>query len=779
MSVKISELPVLSTLADDDILAGVDTSANVTSKVTLSTLKDYVDTNTTYTAGTNIDITNNVISAPNVYSISETDSKIASDISGKEDKSNKVTSLSGSSTNTQYPSAKVVYDELSETNNNVEDLQEQIDNLSTIYNAFPTDSDEDTLISFDGTAETLFKKLDLKGNTSQYTTTGKQLFNKNANVTDSSNITSYTNNNGKYTIIPTGTGNPQLRIQLTIPAGDYTLNSGVYLSLATIIRSSTSSIKNFSDNYSNQNFTITEASAEIVFNWSNPGNTNPITLDLSSLMINTGSVAQPYEEYTGGISSPNPSNPQPVNVVSGDNSINIIGKNLLPMNLTTETYATLNITNNNNGTFTLSGTPTSSFGRNIASSLTLKAGTYTISANNIPDGVYISLDEISDTMLDKNNFSKTFTIASNTTYNNCAIWITKNKAYNQTIQVQIEENTNATTFVPYSKDTYNIDLPVENLFNWNNPRTVELIKSGTRTGSASPVSTFTLLPGTYTLSFPDLVMENNNYNLGVEIVGSGISSSKLVGNSKTFTLAETKTIQNIYYFIDNNDNNNATATFSQIMLEKGSKANSYTPYGTTPIELCKIGNYQDYLFHNIPTNPHYDNTLVEGGWYKYGAINKLLLDGTNLNLRAYSDGTTEDRWAYRTYENTIPKSISEDNLSNCFLRTNTNSKTVPTNTGRLYLYFPKNMGFDVSDATKLNTWLSTHNTSCYYALITPTKTQITYQPLINQLNAIENAMSKKGQTNISQVNNDLPFIINAEAILSLQNVLDRVTLLEG
>lgn len=32
------------------------------------------------------------------------------DVSGKEDKSNKVTSLSSSSTDTQYPSAKCVYD---------------------------------------------------------------------------------------------------------------------------------------------------------------------------------------------------------------------------------------------------------------------------------------------------------------------------------------------------------------------------------------------------------------------------------------------------------------------------------------------------------------------------------------------------------------------------------------------------------------------------------------------------------------------------------------------
>lgn len=32
------------------------------------------------------------------------------DVSGKEDKSNKVTSISSSSTDTQYPSAKCIYD---------------------------------------------------------------------------------------------------------------------------------------------------------------------------------------------------------------------------------------------------------------------------------------------------------------------------------------------------------------------------------------------------------------------------------------------------------------------------------------------------------------------------------------------------------------------------------------------------------------------------------------------------------------------------------------------
>ena len=55
-----------------------------------------------------------------------------------------------------------------------------------------------------------------------------------------------------------------------------------------------------------------------------------------------------------------------------------------------------------------------------------------------------------------------------------------------------------------------------------------------------------------------------------------------------------------------------------------------------------------------------------------------------------------------------------------------------------------------------------------YVLATSTNTEITYQPLIDQLNNLEKAMSYNGQTNISQVNNDLPFVISASALKDWQ-----------
>lgn len=54
---------------------------------------------------------------------SYTDTQIAGiDMSGKEDKSNKVTSMSSSSTDTQYPSAKAVYDAISAIGGGIEEL---------------------------------------------------------------------------------------------------------------------------------------------------------------------------------------------------------------------------------------------------------------------------------------------------------------------------------------------------------------------------------------------------------------------------------------------------------------------------------------------------------------------------------------------------------------------------------------------------------------------------------------------------------------------------------
>ena len=76
-------------------------------------------------------------------------------------------------------------------------------------------------------------------------------------------------------------------------------------------------------------------------------------------------------------------------------------------------------------------------------------------------------------------------------------------------------------------------------------------------------------------------------------------------------------------------------------------------------------------------------------------------------------------------------------------------------------------------------WLSTHNTIVYYPLATPTYTLLN-DTLQEQLENIYNwVLSYKDQTNISQVNNDLPFVISATTVYDLNKLLIRVETLES
>ncbi len=152
----------------------------------------------------------------------------------------------------------------------------------------------------------------------------------------------------------------------------------------------------------------------------------------------------------------------------------------------------------------------------------------------------------------------------------------------------------------------------ENLFNWDNQREITLIKSINRTIHATPVGTLTLEAGTYTLSFPNLQMSNNNYNLGVELVGV-ISGGTLTNNYRTFTISETKTLKHLYIYLNNNDNDNATAMFSQILLTKGNQSHSYISYGKYGIEVKTTGKnlFSSSLFDKSGTYALYelkDNT---------------------------------------------------------------------------------------------------------------------------------------------------------------------------
>ena len=304
-------------------------------------------------------------------------------------------------------------------------------------------------------------------------------------------------------------------------------------------------------------------------------------------------------------------------------------------------------------------------------------------------------------------------------------------------------------------NTYNIDLPVENLFDkanisWvrNNNADYSLAtdNSNTRIRTMTPIK---LIGGkTYTLSgYPSSVSINSikfYANLGDTTTVSTV-------NTSTFTVPTNATY--VIFQFSGTGFTSATNTLmanANIMLEKGSKANSYTPFGTTPIELCKIGNYQDYFYKD------------SGKWYLHKEIGKVVLNGSEnwqyYNGIQYITSISDYKLSgliclcshYIAQQNV---SISGDMIDKHIAFRNT------VNNPNLYI---KDSTY--TDSTTFKTWLSTHNTSVYYVLETPTTTEITDTTLINQLEELYIAKSKENQTNISQINNDLGFIISASAL---------------
>lgn len=353
-------------------------------------------------------------------------------------------------------------------------------------------------------------------------------------------------------------------------------------------------------------------------------------------MITQYSTQQTWEPYTNG-ASPNPDYPQDVNVVTGDNTIDVVGKNLL--NIVDGTYSHNGLTATiTNGQISVSGTSTaSSFLSIIFNTLSLKAGTYTLSANNSSS---------------------------------------------------------------YNDNDFYLRITTKNGSNVLGPAKMNVVNAKT---------TFTL---------------NEDLNEGCLQIRA--SSGDTLNN-----------------FI------------IRPQLEKGSTATTYEPYKSQTydidlgsIELCKIGDYQDYIYKE------------NGNWYKYSAIGKVVLDGSNYTI---------DGWGYNnrgyilisdmksvSYSNNISflthfsfdttvYSDGQNNVGYC----NRNSNQ----TSGIYIRFGSSS--EINTQSKANTWLSNNLPILYYQLATPTTTQITDTTLLSQLEALAGATTYLGQTNIITNGSDL------------------------
>lgn len=176
------------------------------------------------------------------------------------------------------------------------------------------------------------------------------------------------------------------------------------------------------------------------------------------------------------------------------------------------------------------------------------------------------------------------------------------------------------------------------------------------------------------------------------------------------------------------------------------------------MELCKIGNYQDYIYKNGDS------------WYKHKEIGKVVFDGTESWTKGSKSNETysvfQANFARDFIQQTAliycDKFIPRDNITPSILDNegiftgNIGTYNAPMRISIL------NSRLNSTDATGFKTWLSNNNVTAYAPLQEPVEELITDTTLINQLNQIAKSKTYQGVTHITQTNAELPFILTLD-----------------
>lgn len=274
------------------------------------------------------------------------------------------------------------------------------------------------------------------------------------------------------------------------------------------------------------------------------------------------------------------------------------GKNLL--NITdgkNETISGVTFTYQDDGSIILNGTSTKAIAHyNYLTNFKLPAGTYTHSTTNeLVTGLYCSLNNTQETMLNALKKQTSWTLESETTYTNYLIYIGSGVTLNNyVITPQIEKGSSATTYEPFVPNSPSPDYPSEiksipsirNLFDeknynyvpYSNVNSTGLIISN-KDADLRCIYVKVKPNTTYTISAN--VSRNWVITTTSELPAIGVQgTTRIVTTSKIYTLTTGSTTQ---YLILRHDNSGMSETQNylgvNLQIEEGSVAHDYVPYG--------------------------------------------------------------------------------------------------------------------------------------------------------------------------------------------------------
>ena len=681
---------------------------------------------------------------------------------------------------------------------------------SGFWTGSATDSGTGTSITINNVLATTPKDIKLDGDTEQISYTGKNLWGGVSSYSRSiSDVDFTTNADGSITVQGTASNTAysitgqlasQNNVYKTLAAGTYylsskdTLPTGFMLQAVSVPGSDT-----LRDGVGS--FTLS-AQTSIAIRVRISSGTAITTATTVFPQLELSATKTDYEPYVGGIPSPNPDYPQDVNVVTGRQTVGMVGKNWFdntaaPFRSSQATLSALDtgirVSVAATGTWRWGGIYIGNAVDFLGKTLTLSSVLAPSGTNSgriifgtcASDGTnrkLISGSELTSTgsvhititSVDDNRpklylafYANTGTSADTNTYCDYT-------------NVQLELGSTATAYEPYQGGSYEINLG-KNLLDLSvQPASVNAVTTSydSATNSLSVASTGsgsgyiyarydlkTLKPGnTYSIkigSFTNASVTNERILYVASYNGS--SSTQLLevkapNLSGTFTIPnDSKEIRVYFYTLLN-----TTSVFQEVQLEAGLTATTYAPY-FTPIELCKIGDYQDYIYK------------ANGNWYKHAEIGKVVLDGTE-DWSNWAAGSKINTLAFRVLNyptdiiDTTSTAVPSYRLKSSHFKVYPQSTLYSTDmvglgTVNKSLYF-RILASDLSsgDVTGWSNWVSTHNPSVYYALATPTDTQITDADLIADLEALASAQLATGQNTITS-STPMP---NLDAILTIE-----------
>lgn len=442
--------------------------------------------------------------------------------------------------------------------------------------------------------------------------------------------------------------------------------------------------------------------------------------------------------------TPTPTSPIPINVVSGDNTINICGKNLYDLTTTSFSNSNVDITINDQEITMKTKTQTNSgnffFMTKIPDEILQNGQTYTISSidvSGVAQSLKLQLRTKTGGFVNGKNrqdsvvYDDTYSLyVDGNIYSNLNSDIIPAGTIAKIKNIQVEKGSTATTYEPYIGNSYPIYLGVENLFDKNNANILNntyMNSSTMKLASATGTKTLYIpISGGKTYTIKKIVSSRFAVATTTSLPQIDVSLSGMIQDNSATSLTITTDSNAKYlcvFYLHSSDTISEQTILDSIVIEIGSKANHPS---TTPIELCKIGTYQDYIYK--------DN----GSWYLHKEIGKAIFVG-NENYSLRSDVPITGYKCYRCttfdYQLIGQTNVGASNYFGFVASGNTPNTFRLAKTQYYAIQFIISESL-ASDVTAFKTWLSTHNTIVYYVLTTPTNTEITDTTLIEQLEAL-------------------------------------------